>query len=127
MSLPCFQIGNCTLPNYKNDANEDLGLIVGNKTVKLGFNENDKCFDKTSGETILYTSNLTYNCSQESSSGIVTNVRYIFNFLYLLVKSIVEFKDLTISCTYKITPTNVSISQTIESSAKQFSYGFKAL
>ena len=76
LSLPCFQIGNCSLSKYKNDANEDLGLIIGDKTVKLGFNENDGCFAKTSGDTILYTSNLTYSCPQESG-GIVTDVSNI--------------------------------------------------
>ena len=76
LSLPCFQIGNCTLSKYTNDANEDLGLITGEKTIKLGFNENDKCFDKTSGQTISYTSHLTYSCPQESTSGIVTDVSF---------------------------------------------------
>ena len=75
LSLSCFQIGNCTLSKYKNDANKDLGLITGEETIKLGFNEDDKCFDKTSGETISYISNLTYSCSQESGDGIVTDVR----------------------------------------------------
>ena len=74
LSLSCFQIGSCTLSKYTNDANEDLGLITGERTVKLGFNENDKCFDKISGDTILNTSNLTYSCPQESSIGIVTDV-----------------------------------------------------
>ena len=77
LSLPCFQIGNCTLSKYTNDANEDLGLITGEKTVKLGFNENDKCFDKISGDTISYTSNLTYSCPQESSTGVVTDVSFL--------------------------------------------------
>ena len=74
LSLPCFQIGNCTLSKYKNDANEDLGLTTGEKSFKLGFNEDDKCFDKTSGDTISYNSNLTYSCPQESTSGIITDV-----------------------------------------------------
>ena len=64
------------MSKYKNDANEDLGLIIGDKTVKLGFNENDGCFAKASGDTILYTSNLTYSCPQESG-GIVTDVSNI--------------------------------------------------
>ena len=75
LSLSCFKIGNCTLSAYKNDANEDLGLITGEKTVKLDFNENDKCFDKSnSGDTISFVSNLTYTCTQETPTGIVTGV-----------------------------------------------------
>ena len=78
LGLGCFQIGKCPLIVYPNDANEDLSLITGEKTVKLGFNENDGCFDKTNSETISYTSNLTYQCTQESSSGIITNVSITF-------------------------------------------------
>ena len=74
---------------YKNDANEDLGLITGEKTVKLGFNENDKCFDKISGDTISYTSNLTYSCPQESSTGIVTDVSLLF-LMKVLTQSLIE-------------------------------------
>ena len=74
LRLSCFDIGKCNLSNYTNDANEDLSSITGEKTVKLGFNENDGCFDKTNSETISYTSNLTYSCTQESSLGIVTDV-----------------------------------------------------
>ena len=76
LTLPCFQIGQCKLSNYTNDSNEDLSLITGEKTVKMRFNENDKCFDKTSADTINFSSNLTYNCAQEASTGIVTDVIY---------------------------------------------------
>ena len=76
LTLPCFQIGQCKLSNYTNESNEDLSLITGEKTVKMRFNENDKCFDKTSADTINFSSNLTYNCAQEASTGIVTDVIY---------------------------------------------------
>ena len=42
--------------------------------MRLGFNENDKCFDRTNGDTISFMSNMTYSCPQESSTGIVTDV-----------------------------------------------------
>ena len=77
LGLGCFQIGNCPLIGYPNTI-EDLSLITGEKTVKLGFNENYGCFDKTNSETISYSSNLTYTCSQESSSGIITDVSITF-------------------------------------------------
>ena len=59
------------LSNYTN---EDLSLITGEKTVKLGFNEKDGCFEKSSNESIYFTSNLTYGCEQEATSNIVTDV-----------------------------------------------------
>ena len=76
LSLQCFEIGKCKLNNYTNDQNEDLSLITGEKVVKLGFNEVDGCFEKISDTSIYYTSNLTYSCLQEASSGIVTDVSF---------------------------------------------------
>ena len=85
LSLPCFQFGKCKLSNYTNEANQDLSSITGEKTVKLRFNENDGCFDKTSNDSIYFTSNLTYNCEQAATSGIVTDVRYLrADFLFFL-------------------------------------------
>ena len=74
LSLSCFEIGKCKLGNYTNDVKEELSLIKGDKIVKLGFNENDGCFEKTSNDSIYYVSNLTYSCPQEASQGIVTDV-----------------------------------------------------
>ena len=74
MSMPCFEIGKCKLANYTNDVNKDLSLIKGDEIVKLSFNEDDGCFDKSSNESIYYMSNLTYNCAQEAGNGIVTDV-----------------------------------------------------
>ena len=59
------------LSTYTND---DLTLITGEKTVKLGFNEKDGCFEKSSNESIYFTSNLTYGCEQKSTDSIVTDV-----------------------------------------------------
>ena len=78
------------MSNYTNDANENLGLITGEKTVKLGFNEKDGCFDKLNSETISYTSSLTYSCTQEASSGIVTDVSNVELIIYCYLQQYSE-------------------------------------
>ena len=79
MTLPCFTLNTCNLTVYTNEAiNDDLSTIETDTKITLPFEYDHNgvaksCFDKTSNDSIFYTTTLAYNCEQ-ASGGLVTEV-----------------------------------------------------